>query len=80
MIRFGTVNCSCGQQFHVESVNDTVNCIRCAKEHNISTFPELKPIEQIESATEVEFEDIQDVELVDESQQVQEPQNGTEGA
>ena len=77
MIRFGTVNCSCGQQFYVESVNDTVNCIRCAKEHNISTFPELKPIEQIESATEVEFEDIQEV---DESQQVQEPQNGTEGA
>lgn len=66
MIRFGTVNCSCGQQFYVESVNDTVNCIRCAKEHNISTFPELKPIEQIQ---EIAFEDIPN-----------EPQNGTEGA
>ena len=50
MIRFGTVNCSCGQQFHVESVNDTVNCIRCAKEHNISALPEK--VEVIDPPTE----------------------------
>ena len=74
MIRFGTINCSCGQTFYVESVADSVSCIRCAKDHDISTFPELKPIEQIESAIEeVAFEDIP-------NETPQEPQNGSEGA
>ena len=71
MIRFGTINCSCGQTFHVESVNDSVSCIRCAKEHDISTFPELKPIES--AIEEVAFEDIP-------NETPQEPQNGSEGA
>lgn len=49
----GNVNCSCGQSFWVESVSNSVNCIRCAKEHDISTFPE-----KVETIEEVEFEEI----------------------
>lgn len=55
----GNVNCSCGQSFWVESVANSVNCIRCAKEHDISAFPEkVETIE--EQPTEVAFEELID--------------------
>ena len=63
-MKAGNVNCSCGQSFYVQSVSDSVSCIRCAKVHDISGFPEeVTTIE--EQPTEVEF--------------TEEPQNGSEG-
>lgn len=63
-MKCGTINCSCGQTFYFETANVMINCIRCDKEHDISGYPELQPVEQIE---EVEFTE-------------EPNQNGTEGA
>ena len=63
-MKHGSITCECGQTFYVESVNNTVHCIRCVKEHDISGFPEVQQIEQTE---EIAFTEELD-------------QNGTEGA
>ena len=36
-----TINCSCGQQFYFESMGVSINCIKCAKPHDISEYPEI---------------------------------------
>ena len=58
-MKHGTINCPCGQSFYVQSVSDSVSCIRCAKVHDISGFPEK--IENIEEQpTEVAFVEVID--------------------
>ena len=60
-MKYGTINCSCGQQFYFESANkgtskiigyddnqesitnfypQSIACIKCAKTHDISEYPE----------------------------------------
>lgn len=39
-MKAGNINCSCGQSFYVQSMSNSVSCIRCAKVHDISGFPE----------------------------------------
>ena len=51
-MKYGTINCSCGQQFYFESMGVGINCIKCAKTHDISEYPEK----------------VEDVEIVEEDQ------------
>jgi hypothetical protein len=46
-MRYGTINCTCGQEFYFESARTHVNCINCDKEYDITSYPE--------KAEEVEF-------------------------
>ena len=39
-MRHGTINCSCGQQFYFETLRTKIYCIKCDKEHDISSYPE----------------------------------------
>ena len=39
-MKYGTINCSCGQQFYFETMADKINCIACKKEYGISSYPE----------------------------------------
>lgn len=47
-VRYGTINCDCGQSFYFETVRKKVSCIKCDKEHDASTFPvkEEPPVEE----------------------------------
>lgn len=42
----GSISCSCGQTFHVETVNNTVDCIACGKAHSTEHLPKLEPKEE----------------------------------
>lgn len=53
-MRYGSISCSCGLEFYFESINETVECIKCGKVHTILNFPEL---EKEEEEIEVEPED-----------------------
>lgn len=47
-MRHGTINCSCGQQFYFETLRAKIYCIKCEKEHDISSYPEIEePKEEI---------------------------------
>ena len=39
-MKHGTINCSCGQQFYFETLRTQINCIKCDKVHDISSYPE----------------------------------------
>lgn len=39
----GLINCSCGQQQYVETMNDVVNCVKCEKQHKVYPIPEPEP-------------------------------------
>ena len=51
-MKYGTINCTCGQQFYFEKSENIigydenynpifiVNCIRCKKTHDVSDYPE----------------------------------------
>lgn len=39
-MKYGTINCTCGQQFYFETVNYTVTCIKCKKVYEITSYPE----------------------------------------
>ena len=47
-MKYGTINCSCGQQFYFESMGVGINCIKCAKTHDISEYPEKEDVELVE--------------------------------
>ena len=47
-MKYGTINCSCGQQFYFESMSVGINCIKCAKTHDISEYPEKEDVELVE--------------------------------
>ena len=38
-MRYGQINCECGQQFYFEANRDKVMCIDCNKEYDISDYP-----------------------------------------
>lgn len=48
-MKYGTINCKCGQLFYFESNNDTINCPNCRVIHNIVSYPEKieGPIEEV---------------------------------
>jgi hypothetical protein len=43
-MRQGTIKCTCGQTFYIETVRNKTYCIRCGKEHDTSRLP-LKKVE-----------------------------------
>lgn len=34
--REGHINCDCGQKFYYETMNFTIRCIKCGKEHKLA--------------------------------------------
>lgn len=36
---YGTINCSCGQEFDFVTKRDFIECIQCGKEYDVSSFP-----------------------------------------
>ena len=53
-LKYGTINCSCGQQFYFESMGIGINCIKCAKPHDISEYPEKEEVVEEEVVEVVE--------------------------
>lgn len=51
-MRYGTINCVCGQQFAFETVRVKVNCIKCSKEYDVSDYPAKEEIQVIEEVAE----------------------------
>lgn len=41
-MRFGTIRCTCGQEFYFETVRTTIKCIRCAEEYDVNEYPKMK--------------------------------------
>lgn len=39
-MRYGTIHCSCGQQFYFETMNAEIACVKCKKIHNATSYPE----------------------------------------
>lgn len=35
MMRFGTINCLCGEAFYFETVNDVVECVYCGEKYKM---------------------------------------------
>lgn len=56
-IRCGTINCSCGQSFYFETVQTKVNCIKCNKEYDVSTFPFKDNIVEVVTEEQVQVEE-----------------------
>lgn len=50
MMRYGTINCKCGQEFYFETVNSKISCINCKGGYDISDYPEK--VEKTEPITE----------------------------
>lgn len=44
-MKYGTINCTCNQQFYFESGANNITCIKCDKAHDISEYPELIEVE-----------------------------------
>jgi Uri superfamily endonuclease len=38
-VRYGSIDCSCGQHFYFETRRKIVNCISCNKEYDVSNYP-----------------------------------------
>lgn len=65
-MRYGQINCKCGQQFYFEARRDKINCINCNEEYDIRDYPE-KPelevedeeVETTEADKEVETDNIE---------------------
>lgn len=39
-MKYGTIKCECGKESYFETVRNTVNCIDCNKEYDVSEYPE----------------------------------------
>ena len=55
-MKYGTINCTCGQQFYFESNATNITCIKCDQAHDISGYPELVVVEPIEEPIKMEVE------------------------
>ena len=55
-MKYGTINCACGQQFYFESNATNITCIKCDQAHDISGYPELVVVEPIEEPIKMEVE------------------------
>ena len=47
IMRKGEISCDCGQDFYFETLNEKINCIKCGKEHDVSSFM-IKPAELVD--------------------------------
>lgn len=45
-MKYGTIKCECGKEFYFETVRDTINCINCGKEYDVSGYPEKEEKEE----------------------------------
>lgn len=45
-MRHGRIQCSCGQAFYFETVRAKIACIQCNKEYDVSSFPEMKEVDE----------------------------------
>lgn len=57
--RCGVINCTCGQQFYFETVNNEIACIKCKNVYDTTTYPEI--VEETESIIEGDEPDGVDV-------------------
>jgi hypothetical protein len=55
-MRYGKIDCECGQIFYFETIRSKVKCIKCGKEHDVSAFPFKEDIVEIQ-VEEVEYEE-----------------------
>lgn len=39
-MKYGTIKCKSGKEFYFETVRDTITCIGCNKEYDVSEYPE----------------------------------------
>ena len=39
-MKYGIIKCECGKEFYFETMRDTINCIDCNKEYDVSEYPE----------------------------------------
>lgn len=51
-MRYGIINCNCGQQFYFESTMENIICITCKKDYITTIYPEKleileQPIEEV---------------------------------
>lgn len=44
-MRYGQINCECGQLFYFETRRDKINCINCNEEYDIRDYPEKPELE-----------------------------------
>lgn len=51
----GHIECRCGQQQHVESINSTVQCIACGLQHELNLLTETETLveEDEEDGTDI---------------------------
>lgn len=44
IMKHGTLQCTCGQEFYFETTKDCIACIKCKKIHDVKGFP-IKGVE-----------------------------------
>ena len=54
-MKYGTINCTCGQEFYFETIREEVRCIKCNKKYSTADYPEQEEVieeEVIQEETE----------------------------
>lgn len=39
-MKYGIINCTCGQEFYFETIREEVRCIKCNKKYSTAGYPE----------------------------------------
>lgn len=47
-MKYGTINCSCGQEFYFETERNKIACIRCKRIYDVADFEDLSQSEEEE--------------------------------
>lgn len=50
-MRYGQINCECGQQFYFEARRDKINCINCNEEYDISDYS----VKEVEAGADEDY-------------------------
>ena len=58
-MRYGQINCECGQQFYFEANRNRIMCINCDKEYDISDYP----VKEVEDESDIPDEDFSEESL-----------------
>lgn len=54
-MKYGTISCTCGQEFYFETIREEVRCIKCNKKYSTADYPEQEEVieeEVIQEETE----------------------------
>lgn len=52
MMKFGVINCECGQVFYFETTRDEIICVSCGQVHNTLEYPVKVEIVEEDQSTE----------------------------